>query len=237
MPAAPQPQAEKPRRRRKEPDAGGAAAAAPPAQPPPPAAQERQEVRAAEQRPVAMARPQTARKAPPKIRSNEVPVEEGTARPSRGGPREQASASVDSAANAPNVIGENDVDLDEDDGMIIEAPGGDGETAAAAAAGAGGHAPGALVRNFQAAAQPVAAEEKAKEAEKKTAGGGIILTRKINSSNTEVRPRTCWHCAATSFARRATCQPLPGVLNTRQSAVQHTFRSLPGLVRAFVPVA
>lgn len=66
------------------------------------------------------ARPQTARRAPPKVKSNEVPVEREPQRPPSG---KQASAdggggSGFDSANAPTVIGEGDAS--DDDDMIIE---------------------------------------------------------------------------------------------------------------------
>lgn len=61
------------------------------------------------------ARPQTARRAPPKIKSNEVVAEREAQRPPSGKPKAEpvGGGSQFDNANAPNVIGEGDASDDD----------------------------------------------------------------------------------------------------------------------------
>ena len=177
---------EKPRRRQRKPEQQGQPdqPAPPPAAPPSPAPAPDQPDTSNEFRPPANRsnlpdRPQTARRAPPKVKTNEVDAAETRTRPPSG---KQAAAALPTAPMAaPNVIGEGEDSDDDDEGMIIQAPvapAGPSPTEGAPAEHGG------LVSNLMDAqkAQAVQREEDNRPDAAGGAppgGGGIIIQRKI----------------------------------------------------------
>jgi len=176
FPDAPPPnqaEQEKPRRRQKQrPDEPPAGNQPPPPKPSPgpaPGQAEANEFQPPAQRP--MERPQTARRAPPKVKSNE----EDSRRPASGKSDQPGADEV-----GPRVIGEGE-DSDDDDNMIVEAAASPTHEAAGAPEEHGG-----LVSNLMAAqeaqqAQPeqTPAPEAADGAGSGGGGGGIVIKRKI----------------------------------------------------------
>jgi TRAF3-interacting protein 1 len=118
-----------------------------------------------------MERPQTARRAPPKVKTNEV-----DGRPTSGKPEQQ-----EVRGDGPRVIGEGEDSDDDDDGMILEAP---PPLQGAPASGPAEH--GGLVENLMAAQeaqaeapQPLQGASDGPSAP--PAGGGIVIKRKIGN--------------------------------------------------------
>lgn len=171
FPAAPQADpVEKPRRRSKQrpEDAGQPPPPQPAAAPASPAQAEANEFQPpTQQRP--LERPQTARRAPPKVKTNTVDE-----RPASGKQQEQ-----EVRGDGPRVIGEGE-DSDDDDGMIVEAP--------PALQGSPGPADsrqhGGLVENLMAAQEAQASAPQPLQGatdgpEAPVGGGGIVIKRKI----------------------------------------------------------
>jgi TRAF3-interacting protein 1 len=181
FPDAPPPaqaEAEKPRRRQKQrPEEAGqppppkpAPAPAPaPAAPAPAQAEANEFQPPGDRRP--MERPQTARRAPPKVKTNEV-----DGRPTSGKPEQQ-----EVRGDGPRVIGEGEDSDDDDDGMIMEAP---PPLQGAPESGAAEH--GGLVENLMAAQEAQAEAPQPLQGapdgpEGPPSGGGIVIKRKIGT--------------------------------------------------------
>eukprot|EP01043_Picozoa_sp_COSAG02_P000757 COSAG02_NODE_14_length_56855_cov_512.793661_38_plen_427_part_00 len=177
FPEAPpaQAEAEKPRRRQKQRPEDAGQQPPPPAPAPAPAAPAPAQAETNEfqppglQRP--MERPQTARRAPPKVKTNEV-----DGRPTSGKPEQQ-----EVRGDGPRVIGEGEDSDDDDDGMIMEAP---PPLQGAPESGPAEH--GGLVENLMAAQeaqaevpQPLQGASDGPDAP--PGGGGIVIKRKIGN--------------------------------------------------------